>query len=339
MGLVCALALSACQVNQDNISAADKLSATAVLPTAPTVSNVAYGPRNAHKFDIWRPAGASVGTIIYFHSGGWIAGDKTEIFGLVRNQISKGWTVVSVNHRLSSPTATVWGSSGSVRAPQILGDMDRSIRFIKANAVALGLNVSTLITSGASAGGHLAMMAAVAPGQWVDPTLTPALKNTSPRVDGVLSLVGISDMNTFWQAGGWTPGLSRAVSETFMGCTLDTVAEVAGTPGCATLEAQGKVRKGYVNSLSPAWWVSLASWVRPAGSAPNVVPVYLGYGVQDTLVRPDTQSSSMIGWWEAAAGANRAWYDLTPNAGHNIDNELNRTVLELWFSKLRARTL
>ena len=51
--------------------------------------------------------------------------------------------------------------------------------------------------AGASAGGHLAALAAAAPGTFVDPALPAELAAVSPRVQGVLDIASVSDFSTF----------------------------------------------------------------------------------------------------------------------------------------------
>jgi len=70
--------------------------------------------------------------------------------------------------------------------------------------------------AGAPAGGHLAALAAAAPGVFVDLELPAELAAVSPRVQGVLDLVGISDFSTFGAPGGWAPGLMT----TFLDCPV-----------------------------------------------------------------------------------------------------------------------
>lgn len=327
---VTAGALTACKVDETNLPASYKLDPKTVLPTTATVQDVSYGPLATQLINIWKPTKTSVGTIIYFHPGGWLTGNQKEANPMILNQISKGWSVVSVNYRLATPKATAWGATGSVRAPQILNDVDRAIRYVKANAETLGLNISTVVTAGASAGGHLAMMAALAPGAWADPTLPEDLKSIDPKVDGVMSMVGPSDLYTLRLSGVWGPPFSEA----FLGCAQTTVPVYKGMPSCASLVTAGKVAKDYIASVSPNRIIAAT-----AKAGKTAVPAYLAYGVLDTLITPKTQSDPMIAPWEKAAGAKRVWYDLTPRSGHNLTYEISRAAVELWFAKLLARTL
>ena len=133
--LMVSIVLVACRVNQIDLPTADKLDPDEELPTAPAVSDVPYGPLPQHRFDIWRPTeGTSQGTIVYFHSGGWNKSGKQFVSDIVRNQLTRGWTVVSVDYRLSTNTIGAWGRAGDVRATQILADVDRAIRHLKANS-------------------------------------------------------------------------------------------------------------------------------------------------------------------------------------------------------------
>ena len=88
-----------CLVNQDNISAADKLSPTFPLPTSPNINNVSYGPEPAQKLDVWLPQGPVSGTMIFYHSGGWISGTEDQVVPSILSETARGWAVVSVGYR------------------------------------------------------------------------------------------------------------------------------------------------------------------------------------------------------------------------------------------------
>lgn len=322
---VLALLATSCRVNQFDLWAADKLSPAWVPPDAASRSDVAYGPLEAQRLDVWLPSGPPVGTIVYFHSGGWVGGDKTEVADFLLAEVDRGWAVVSVNHRLAgSKENSAAGADGrpttAVEAPQIMADADRSIRYVKAHAGELGLNPGTVVAAGTSAGGWVAAMLATNPGGTVDLSLPPELAATSPVVDAMVDLVGPTDLTTLYQAGGWAPSLERAL----LGCEPD--------PNRPPKSPLTSCTEQTVRLWSPLTWAAVAAFL---GIPPK--PAYLGYGTQDGLVVPATQGDPFHAWLAAPGGDLTVWSDLTPNEGHNVDHQLNKTAFDLWLDKVLLR--
>ncbi len=138
--------------------------------------------------DIWEPpvGVASTGlALIYFHGSAWVMLDKD--FGtrtFFRHLAGQGHVVMDVAYRLSPET----GMDGMV------GDVKRSIAWMKAHAAEYGVNPERIVLGGASAGGHLAMLAAYAP---TKPELTPQdVRHANLTVRAVISEYGPSDLRT-----------------------------------------------------------------------------------------------------------------------------------------------
>jgi acetyl esterase/lipase len=89
-----------------------------------------------------------------------------------------GVALVSIDYRLIG-SAPDGGYTNTF--PTASYDMDRAVRFVRANAARWDLDPSRIIVAGASAGGQLAALAGVAPGTYTDPTLPPDLARVSPR--------------------------------------------------------------------------------------------------------------------------------------------------------------
>jgi len=135
--------------------------------------------------DIWRPAnGKGSGlAFIYYHGGGWAAFDKD--FGtrpFFRHLVSQGHTVMDVAYRLI-PEADIFG---------MIGDVKRAIAWMKANANQYGVNPEKIVLGGASAGGHLALLAAYSP-EHPEFTLNE-LNEVDLSVCGVISYYGPTDL-------------------------------------------------------------------------------------------------------------------------------------------------
>jgi acetyl esterase/lipase len=313
---------------------------TAAAELAPEPVEVAYGPHPLNSLDVYATAGDSLGTIMYVHGGGWTGGSKDNMSTLIIStqgdlrdaaapiladeddtagervilaQIQNGWDVVAIDYRLATPAA-----GDGVRAPQLLNDVDRAVRYVQAHAADLGLNMDRFVISGGSAGGHLALLEAQgAPfDRWADPLLPPDLASIEPRVDAVAGFVGPTDLFTLWMAGGIGP----SSSESLLGCTQASTPAIPGMSSCDPEE---------VARYSPL------DWSTSAGREGRVLPpAYLVYGGLDTLVRIDTQGVPNIEAWSASAGGDRTWYDLPPEGGHNIDDAVNYLAFNAWLARV-----
>lgn len=109
------------------------------------------------KLDIYRPrtAAAPLPTVVFFHGGGWAVNAKKE--GAVLQMlpwIQRGWNAVNVEYRPSAVAP----------APAALEDARCAVRWIARNAKQYNVDTERIVTSGQSAGGHLALASAMAPG-------------------------------------------------------------------------------------------------------------------------------------------------------------------------------
>ena len=123
--------------------------------------NIAYrsdvGPTTV--LDMAEPqAGPKSGrpAILIIHGGGWSAGSKNDAVyrSLMVDYAMKGYVVCNMNYRLI----------GEADPPACLEDVRCAIRWMKANAMRLGIDSTRIGTFGHSAGGHLSLMAALSAG-------------------------------------------------------------------------------------------------------------------------------------------------------------------------------
>jgi acetyl esterase/lipase len=140
--------------------------------------------------DIWRPGSEDVSglTFIYFHNSGWYMWDKDmHTRSFFRHLVAQGHTVMDVAYRLY-PEVDIYG---------MIGDVKHAVAWMKANASRYGVNPEKIVLGGASAGGHLALLAAYAPGH---PEFNPEdLKGTDLSVSGVISYYGPTDLLAMYQ--------------------------------------------------------------------------------------------------------------------------------------------
>jgi acetyl esterase/lipase len=91
--------------------------------------------------------------IAIFHGGGWATGDPEWAFGLARHFSSLGMVSVAVQYRLSDKL--------SITPIEAMADARAAIRWLRSNATTLGIDPAQIVAYGWSAGGHLAVSAAI----------------------------------------------------------------------------------------------------------------------------------------------------------------------------------
>ena len=139
------------------------------------------------RLDVWRNerAKGAVPTLFYVHGGGWVFGDKNGAVNLFLPYLQRGWNVVNVEYRMA----------GQTPAPAAVEDVRCALRWVYRNAATYHLDTTRIVTTGHSAGGHLALMAAMVPtGSELD-AACPADDNDPPlKVAAVVNWYGISDV-------------------------------------------------------------------------------------------------------------------------------------------------
>jgi acetyl esterase/lipase len=98
--------------------------------------------------------------LIFFHSGGWTAGDPTLWFPESLYFASRGMVTISVQYRLRA----VDGGSYTDSIANAIADAKSAVRWVRKYAAALGVNPNQVAAAGDSAGGHVALATATVPG-------------------------------------------------------------------------------------------------------------------------------------------------------------------------------
>ena len=136
------------------------------------------------KLDIYQPLVGSDQrpALVYLHGGGWIVGDKREQgLPLCNHLASLGWVCINANYRLS-PAAT-W--------PDHLVDAKAAIAWLRDHADEYGVDRDFIAIAGGSAGGHLAAMTALTPG---DKHLQPGFEDKDTSLQAAVTYYGVYDM-------------------------------------------------------------------------------------------------------------------------------------------------
>ncbi len=158
-------------------------------------ADVVYHTAGGHELtmDIYTPTGADgpVPVLVYYHGGGWVIGNRTQGSLLTLPYLEKGFAVANITYRLEDQAL----------APAAVVDALCALRFVVQNAESLGIDPDRVVTSGHSAGGHLAMIVAMLPDD-TDyanecTTLRELFDNTldTIRPAAVVNWYGIADVN------------------------------------------------------------------------------------------------------------------------------------------------
>ena len=139
-----------------------------------------------HRLDVLSAAGTAAGdgrpVMVYIHGGAWVSGDKRQQGKPMLNELAlAGWVCVTVNYRLS-PRST-W--------PDHIVDCKRALAWVHEHIGGHGGNPNFVAVSGGSAGGHLAALAALTPG---DPAFQPGFEELDTSVAACVPFYGVYDM-------------------------------------------------------------------------------------------------------------------------------------------------
>lgn len=121
--------------------------------------DVSYDPTIGYHgtFDVYAPKsdGGRTGrpAILAIHGGAWRGGDKAWGEQFAEELCPRGYVVFAVNYRLSGRPGGTW--------PAQIEDVQKALRYIRANAGRFGVDPDRIASLGMSAGGHLATMVAL----------------------------------------------------------------------------------------------------------------------------------------------------------------------------------
>ena len=121
------------------------------------IPNVTYhvASNQENKLDLYVPRGATGPTpvLMYIHGGGWVGGTKESSVLRILPYLEMGWAVANIEYRLGAVA----------RAPAAVEDGLCALRWVIRNAGQYNLDTSRIVTTGNSAGGHLALTTGMIP--------------------------------------------------------------------------------------------------------------------------------------------------------------------------------
>ena len=147
-------------------------------------ASVPYGDEPGQLLDVWRRGDLKgpAPVLVFVPGGAWVIGSRVlQGHALMAHLAEQGWVCLSVQYR----------TSPRYRWPRQIIDVTAAIAWARANADQYGGDRTFVAVAGCSAGGHMASLAGLAPGeqQWQAP-LSPSANSS---VDAVVSLYGRYD--------------------------------------------------------------------------------------------------------------------------------------------------
>jgi acetyl esterase/lipase len=117
-------------------------------------SDVAYGPGERQRLDVYSPKGVTRAPVLIFvHGGGWYRGGREDYPFLGDAFVEKGYVTVIISYRVA-PQAVF---------PAFVQDVATSVRWVKDNIANLGGDPDRIYLMGQSSGAHIASLVALDP--------------------------------------------------------------------------------------------------------------------------------------------------------------------------------
>lgn len=132
--------------------------------------DLAYGPSERHRFDLFRPDGAARGLAVFVHGGYWKAFDKSTWSWLAAGPLAHGWAVAVPSYTLAP----------GARLGQIAREVGRAV------AAGAARVAGPVRLTGHSAGGHLVSRLTCDD--------APLAADAAARVEHTVSISGLHDL-------------------------------------------------------------------------------------------------------------------------------------------------
>lgn len=158
--------------------------------------NITYAKANniELKLDLYLPKNRTnpTPTLILFHGGGWVDGQKERNVLFLLPYLAMGWSAINVEYRTGHQSP----------APAAVEDTRCALRWINYHAREYSLDTSKFVLTGTSAGGHLSLITGMLPANTVFDRQCTIQGNDrwnmatvpEPKVAAIVNWFGISDV-------------------------------------------------------------------------------------------------------------------------------------------------
>jgi acetyl esterase/lipase len=205
--------------------------------------------------DLYLPKDAKAApALVAVHGGGWVAGVRGAFQYWGPYLAARGIAVFTISYRLATKTKTF---------PEAVQDVLAAVQFIRGKAIAFGVDPARIGLLGASAGAHLAALAALSGKKFLGAYPHDPFAATDTSVKALVGVYGVYDLYAMW--------CSLQVQD---GRNSDNkVEKFIGAPPMAN-------RQTYFDA-SPLSYSTYGN---------NAIGVLLATGTNDDLVDPKTQT-------------------------------------------------
>ena len=176
-----------------------------------THTGVAYAQHDGAELlgDLYLPAGAKeVPALIAVHGGGWVQGVRTAFQYWGPYLAARGVAVFSISYRLATKGKTY---------PQAVHDVLAGVQFVRGKASEFGIDPQRIGIMGASAGAHLAALAALGGKKFAGGYPQDAFASVSTEVKALIGVYGVYDMVAMWTSAQGQAPPGNNIVEKFLG--------------------------------------------------------------------------------------------------------------------------
>ena len=220
-------------------------------------SGIAYANHDGAELlgDLYLPKDARAApALVAVHGGGWVAGVRGAFQYWGPYLAARGIAVFAVSYRLATKAKAF---------PEALQDVLAGVQFVRGKAGVFGIDPTRIGLIGASAGAHLAALAALSGKRFLGAYPHDPFAATDTSVKALIGVYGVYDMHAMW--------CSLQVQD---GRNSDNkVEKFIGAPPMAN-------RQTYFDA-SPVSYATYAN---------NAIGVLLATGTEDDLVDPKAQT-------------------------------------------------
>ncbi len=243
--------------------------------------NTKYGKHERNILDLYIPKDKKVvGLVLMLHGGAWMGGSKEGYRGWLEEFAAKGYASAAINYRYIDDT---------VNLNDIMDDIEQAVALIKEIGDSHGIQISGFLSTGGSAGGHLALhyaysraeTSAIPPAAVVSDCGPADLADENYYYNEDLQkLNGLGDQEYVAQILGWACGYKH---------TYATRAEA----------------KDALKAVSPIYYIN-----------ENTVPTVINHGMVDDIV-PFSNAVALDA--KLTEYGIEHVFNAYPNSGHGLD--------------------
>jgi acetyl esterase/lipase len=207
--------------------------------------------------DLYLPKDAKAApALVAVHGGGWIAGMRGVFQYWGPYLAARGIAVFAISYRLATKSKTY---------PEAVQDVLAGVQFVRGKASAFGIDPARIGLLGASAGAHLAALAALSGKTFLGAYPQDPFAATDTSVKALVGVYGVYDLSTMWRSLQVQDGRNSD----------NKVEKFIGAPPMAN-------RQTYFEA-SPISYATYAS---------NAIAMLLATGTNDDLVDPKEQTGA-----------------------------------------------